>query len=133
MKIEETQEKIFKEVGQLEGDPYNYAIFCWKGMDGYDEIRKNAIAYRQKAKGFKDKKDSKALIKQLRQKYSKQQALLVRTSFKRWLNRRQDEHTKKLNEHLQKMDSVELEQSVQQHVVCRGAMMGCNIYPARRT
>ena len=43
MRIEEAQDKIIKEVGQLDSDPYNYAIFCWKGMEGYEEIRKNAI------------------------------------------------------------------------------------------
>ena len=41
-------------------------------MEGYDELRKNAIAYRQKSKILRDKKDSKAMIKQLKQKYGKQ-------------------------------------------------------------
>lgn len=40
-------------------------------MECYDELRKNAIAYRQKSKTLRDKKDSKALIKQLKQKYGK--------------------------------------------------------------
>ena len=63
---------MIKEAIQLESDPYNYSIFCWKGMEGYDELRKNAIAYRQKSKILRDKKDSKAMIKQLKQKYGKQ-------------------------------------------------------------
>ena len=109
-KIEEQQEKIVKEAGVLESDPYNYALFCWKGMDGYDEIRKNALVHRQKAKGLKDKKDSKQLIKLLKDKYAKQQAQFVRTSFKKWISRRGDDYTRKLGDHLQKQDSIELEQ-----------------------
>lgn len=53
----------------MDSDVFNYAIFCWKDMDGYEEIRKNALVNRQKTKSFKDKKDSNS-VKLLRQKYA---------------------------------------------------------------
>ena len=122
-----------KEAIQLESDPYNYSIFCWKGMECYDELRKNAIAYRQKSKTLRDKKDSKALIKQLKQKYGKQQAQVVRTYFKKWLSKRHEEFMKRLSDHLLRLDNVELEQSLQTHVIFKRAMTGSDICPPRVT
>ena len=70
-RVESEQEKLMKEAQTLLFDESNYAIFCWKNLDGYDEIRKNALAQRNKAKGLKDKKDQYQ-IKQLRPKYAKE-------------------------------------------------------------
>lgn len=70
----------------MKDDKSNFAVCCWSGMDDYELIKKNAIAFKAKAKSIKDKhaKDYAYKLKQQRKKYSKLQAAEVKASFRRF-------------------------------------------------
>lgn len=48
-----------KEVLVLESDPNNFAAVCWKNLEGYDELVKNAKNYCKKNKQNATKTKSK--------------------------------------------------------------------------
>ena len=51
----------------LDNDRSNFALLCWQDLTGYEEIKKNAVELRTKAKAIKDKqKDGGYKIKYLR-------------------------------------------------------------------
>ena len=73
-KLEAEQEKVIKDVISLDQDRSNFAVFCWKDMNEYHIIKKNALAHKVKAKAMKDKntKDMAFKLKQISIKYAKE-------------------------------------------------------------
>ena len=72
-RTEKVFDDIISEVTSLKGDHNNFSVFCWKGMKGYNEIKKNAMVHRKRCKKFVDKgKEGKKIIKRLREAYAQE-------------------------------------------------------------
>ena len=79
----------------LKSDRINLALCCWNKLDGFSEVEKNALHFKERSKAYKAKhSDSAKMLKKMRVDFAEKQAKIVRTAFDKWMKQR--EHDFKL-------------------------------------
>lgn len=74
VRLEQDYERSVRECSTLDRDSFNFAQYCWRDMDGAEDVKKNLKVYKAAMKKNKEKKSTQAEIKK---KHTKTQASLV--------------------------------------------------------
>lgn len=100
---ERIYDEIVKEVCKIGMDRANFAVFCWEGMEGHEEIKKRAKQHMVLRK--KNAQSSKAnKLDAYEKNYRKGQAKIVKDAFSSWIKQRREDFFKTLRKSSQTMD-----------------------------
>ena len=101
--MERIYDEIVKEVCKIDMDRANFAVYCWEGMEGHEEIKKRAKQHITLRK--KNAQSSKAnKLDAYEKNYRKGQAKIVKDAFSQWIKQRREDFFKMLRKSIQTMD-----------------------------